>query len=619
MAIRHPAHETDKRPLWPACGHGAGGDDPIGCRGREVARSGACLAHMPDGPRAGYFAGLTAGDPVDHRGTTFTRELLDGLLTALTHPSESAPRFGPARLSEAVFEAPVDLTNASFRAAWFDKARFRAAVRFNNVVFGDAAHFSEARFEDGVADFRAAVFGRDADFTRAAFTSGAWFDLAGFGPGARFTRASFGGASRFRTVRFGDRADFREAGFSASVDFTKSAFGAEARFTEAEFAGEARFGTAAFSGHARFNRATFRTGSILGPLLCAGTLDLGGTVFCDTVTLSAAASAVRCRGTRWDAKASLRLRYASVDLADAAPASLLGVSFHPAPFHETPDESVFAGRDPRPAITSLSGADASNLALADTDLTACVLTGTANLDKLRLDGETPMARPPRGLQRSGWRPVLWSSRKTLAEEQHWRASRGATGWAAGPPGAPVPRPATLAVLYRRLRKSLEDGKNEPEAADFYYGEMEMRRHDQTRPLAERALMLLYWAVSGYSLRALRAVGWLAAAMLVSTVLLALWGLPQRPAQQVTTGTISGTTLAATTVTPLSEHPTGPWSERLSARRLDRALRVTIGSGLFRSSGQNLTPAGTYIDSLTRCVEPVLLAFAVLAVRNRVKR
>jgi DNA invertase Pin-like site-specific DNA recombinase len=31
-------------------------------------------------------------------------------------------------------------------------------------------------------------------------------------------------------------------------------------------------------------------------------------------------------------------------------------------------------------------------------------------------------------------------------------------------------------IYRALRKAQEDKKNEPGAADFYYGEMEMRRH-----------------------------------------------------------------------------------------------------------------------------------------------
>ncbi|PAZ10470.1 hypothetical protein CLM62_40605 [Streptomyces sp. SA15] len=42
-------------------------------------------------------------------------------------------------------------------------------------------------------------------------------------------------------------------------------------------------------------------------------------------------------------------------------------------------------------------------------------------------------------------------------------------------------------------------------------------------------------------------------------------------------------------------------------------------GPFRSSGQNLTTAGTYIEMASRVTEPVLLGLAVLAVRNRVKR
>jgi hypothetical protein len=34
-------------------------------------------------------------------------------------------------------------------------------------------------------------------------------------------------------------------------------------------------------------------------------------------------------------------------------------------------------------------------------------------------------------------------------------------------------------VYRALCKAFEDSKNEPGAANFYYGGMEMRRHDRT--------------------------------------------------------------------------------------------------------------------------------------------
>ena len=41
-----------------------------------------------------------------------------------------------------------------------------------------------------------------------------------------------------------------------------------------------------------------------------------------------------------------------------------------------------------------------------------------------------------------------------------------------------PSPLQIAVVYRALRKGREDSRDEPGAADFYYGEMEMRRHDK---------------------------------------------------------------------------------------------------------------------------------------------
>jgi hypothetical protein len=74
------------------------------------------------------------------------------------------------------------------------------------------------------------------------------------------------------------------------------------------------------------------------------------------------------------------------------------------------------------------------------------------------------------------------------------------------------------VTYRALRKGREDRKDEPGAADFYYGEMEMRRQGPFRheakpapgsrratPGGERLILWLYWLVSGYGLRASRAL------------------------------------------------------------------------------------------------------------------
>jgi hypothetical protein len=84
-------------------------------------------------------------------------------------------------------------------------------------------------------------------------------------------------------------------------------------------------------------------------------------------------------------------------------------------------------------------------------------------------------------------------------------------------------PDSIADLYRSLRKADEDAGNEPAAADFYYGEMEMRRASADCPRSERALLFLYWLVSGYGLRASRAF----VALLLTVLLLAIgfrfWG------------------------------------------------------------------------------------------------
>ncbi|MER7693383.1 hypothetical protein [Streptomyces sp. NPDC097610] len=96
----------------------------------------------------------------------------------------------------------------------------------------------------------------------------------------------------------------------------------------------------------------------------------------------------------------------------------------------------------------------------------------------------------------------------------------------------------LAPVYRALRKAFEDSKNEPGAADFCYGEMEMRRRDRTGTTrAERGLMQGYWALSGYGLRASRALGCLAAAMLVTLCLLMGFRLPGDDPKQAATGMV----------------------------------------------------------------------------------
>ncbi|MFD6278799.1 hypothetical protein ACFWFI_25025 [Streptomyces sp. NPDC060209] len=68
-----------------------------------------------------------------------------------------------------------------------------------------------------------------------------------------------------------------------------------------------------------------------------------------------------------------------------------------------------------------------------------------------------------------------------------------------------------------------------------------------------------------------------------------------------------------------DDPQGPTSNRFTGERFEKALDITLASVAFRSSGQDLTTADSYIEMTSRLTEPLLLALAVQAVRNRVKR
>jgi hypothetical protein len=190
--------------------------------------------------------------------------------------------------------------------------------------------------------------------------------------------------------------------------------------------------------------------------------------------------------------------------------------------------------------------------------TRLIQGGGSSMERVRF------AETPSGWQRSKrWRvPVRWTRRLAIAEEHDWRAERaGATGWYGHEMRAPPAlestplTPEQIAATYRALRKGREDSKDEPGAADFYYGEMEMRRQgpratewpadsdcadehegnasfagglvgdagSRPTPRAERLILWLYWLVSGYGLRASRALIALALTVVVFAFLFDLWG------------------------------------------------------------------------------------------------
>ncbi|MBP2056576.1 uncharacterized protein YjbI with pentapeptide repeats [Streptomyces griseochromogenes] len=406
-----------------------------------------------------------------------------------------------------------------------------------------------------------------------------------------FDEVQISGDARFYVAQFSGYTSYNAARFSGDARFYMAQFSGEASFRMTQLFGDVWFYGAQFSDNADFSGTRFAAMPHFGPVLCAKEVDLSGAVFEVPVTLEIAAPRIWGARTRWESTATLRLRYTIVDLSDAVLSSPVAVTAHPAPFavmDTVADESLLEGTESGVRVTSVRGVDAMHLVLTDVDLSDCLFSGAFHLDQLRLEGRCVFALTPTRLQ-PPIRLSRWTRRRTLAEEHHWRARN-----------ADQPHPA-------------------PYAADFYYGEMEMRRHDRTgTPPSERFLLWGYWLLSGYGLRALRALGWLAAAMLVTIVLLMGFGLPNDSPKQEVAGTVppggGKVTFEINTTDP--QNPTG---DRFTGERFEKSLNVTLNSVVFRSSGQDLTTSGTYIEMASRVAEPVLLGLAVLAVRNRVKR
>ncbi|MCI3227092.1 pentapeptide repeat-containing protein [Streptomyces sp. NP-1717] len=579
------------------------------------------------------FGGATFNSDARFGGATFNSDARFGGATFNSDAGFGGATFNSdAGFSGATFIGPAEFRGATFNSdAWFGEATFNSAAWFGGATFTGRAWFGEATFT-GRAWFGEATFTGHAGFRAATFNSDAMFRGATFNSVARFRGATFNSDAGFDEATFTGRAGFDGATFNSDARFGEATFTGRAGFRRATFTGPAGFRGAKFTSDAGFNEAQFEKVSHVGPLVCGGRVVLDGAVFQEPVTVEIAARRVSCARTRWAATATLHLRYAELDLRDAVFEYPVLVAARPDPFRHgseppgpLPEVWLF-GLDPGVRLVSVGGVDAAHLALHDIDLSGCRFAGAVHLDQLKVDGWCTFATTPTGWDhRFPWR---WSRRNTLPEEHHWRARTNsrpgrpaARGWTAPPEDAPALKPAAVAALYRQLRKSLEDGKNEPDAADFYYGECEMRRHDTLRPFGERVLLILYWALSGYGLRATRALSWLVAAMAATITVMVLWGLPANDPKPQTTGQQvgAGQDLTLTTETPAPRNPTDALSERVTTERFEKGLRVVINSVVFRSSGQDLTTVGTYAEMTSRLTEPVLLGLSVLAVRSRVKR
>lgn len=274
-----------------------------------------------------------------------------------------------------------------------------------------------------------------------------------------------------------------------------------------------------------------------------------------------------------------------------------------------------AGKFRSTRLVSLRRTDCEHLRLLNMDLSPCLFAGTHNLDKLVIEDTLLLESPPP--------PRRADRRKIIAEEWHWRTDND--GWEQplhvawkrlelerpAPLAEPVPLTTTeIAAIYRALRKGSEDAKDEPGAADFYYGEMEMRRRTSGGP--QRFILWAYWLLSGYALRPSRVMASLVVVLALFAALFQ-WGGFQE----------GGTQLRAVRLDPggvpvyeeRKPEKTSAVEDGIDAVVYTAGTAATIISGPERP----LNRLGRVLRVILRILAPVLIALLVLSIRGRVKR
>ena len=497
--------------------------------------------------------------------------------------------------------------------AQFDDTHFVGKANFGRATFLGECNFQRAAFH-GLTSFRAATFRERAVFQRthfdahanfrgAVFQDTASFDHARFHESVNFERNVFQRVAGFQSVTFFHAARFSGSRFQRAADFRSVAFHQTAAFSNATFESLAGFARADFRNEAFFRSATFLGRTELGPMTAVGPLDLTSASFSQPAAIELDARRIVGTRVRFTAGGYLRVARAGMD-------------FEGAEFPETFLIAATPGLK-RPRLYSLERANVTGLVISDVALQACRFAGAHNLDRLRIEGPHSFPQTPKGLKlgRLGGQglPIwFWTRRLTIAEEYEWRATR----YPKNPSGRPHPKRAgwrhqesqpprwsrgpgiasshALISSYRALRKGLEDNKDEPGAADFYYGEMEMRRLTRATTYPERAVLTLYWLVAGYGLRGLRPLIWLIGLIFVSA-----WAFPYIGFE----------------ATPLPGHDAPPTSF-LESLTFTAANCVSFSGP---ATNPALTVAGDALRLLLRFTGPLLIALALLAIRSRVKR
>jgi hypothetical protein len=560
-----PAGEPEAAPIdWPQC-------EMEGCIGVQAPERTRCLAHLDFGELHPLLdEGLTS---IDLRGVPVNSVLLHRVTLAL-------PADGDMRVAEdCQFDHATFIENVHFL-----RVRFGGSCTFRNVTANGLFTFGFCRF-----DPKFAVMLSDCTLPKGITISDSIVS------GSFFLASSSADSIMIKKSRFeGDLVILKIAGSYLFIDECNGGR-ISAQDCQLKLASLKNSEFESIEAGALSLDESFLLTRATGKKTRLGTITATDQILIDQCEFGGAESigplkaevSVSLKRSTLTTRRAIAVEGGALDLTDSRFSE--GVTISTSGRELVLDEthygrsSLIAGSSDsqQPLLRSAQRADLQNLTLDNVDLSDCAVTNAHNLAALRLRRAT-FATSPSGI---GLRPLrAVSRRRILLEERLWRSRRESRGWPTLDRADAAPNATEIAELYRSFRSGLEQTRNEPGAADFYYGEMEMRRHDRQSPLAEKAILGGYWAFSGYGLRASRAITALVAVVLLFA--LAFWAFGFR-----------------------GGHPASFWP----------ALTYSAGAATFHPPARHLTTSGEALSIALRIIGPVLLGLAAFSIRGRVRR
>lgn len=471
------------------------------CVGEALPQGGACFAHSSAEQRQSYLNQVRRSSlQLSLRGTSISQQLWDEI--AASPVFENGRPVVPINLAgteinarirfrEREFDHYVELSGASvFEGMEYRRCKFNAGLIARHVRFdaGPPA-FYQCTFKDSVDVSYTQVHRVSFGFEECTFDRS--FNADGFsGGGLILSGCTVKGGASFKNSK--THLILNGAQLDGALDLSDS-----------ECTG--------FGGEGLIVRTANRLGPFAVPLL-----HLARATFNARILIEVRAEVMNLSSAVFDQGGLIVVDRAVVHLEQVRLGGPLRVS-------------GTVGSNHKPQILALRNADAGKMSFAHVDLSRCSFQGAHGLGTVEIESTVSFSSAP------WW---VWG-RRFIADEFAWRSSAGRVhrvGWKLADVhvGSALPKPTKgssqpvllqpleadqVASIYRDLRRSLEAKSDMPGASDFYYGEMEMRRWSVDRPLLERILVWCYWLMSGYGLRAGRAlVAWL---FLVS---IGAWGL-----------------------------------------------------------------------------------------------